>query len=93
MFNHMVMFRFPDDEVAAAVIERLHELADRLPQVEELIVGRDQLHSERSFDVGMLMRFADRETFEAYEVHPVHVEAATWIDDVATEAVAVDWLD
>lgn len=93
MFNHMVVFRFPDDEVAAAVIERLHELADRLPHVEELIVGRDQLHSERSFDVGMLMRFADREAFEAYEVHPVHVEAATWIDDVATEAVAVDWLD
>ena len=93
MFTHMVMFRFPDDEVAAAVIERLHELADTLPQVEELIVGRDQMHSKRSFDVGMLMRFADREAFEAYEAHPVHVEAATWIDDVATEAVAVDWLD
>lgn len=93
MFTHMVMFRFPDDEVAAAVIERLHELADTLPQVEELIVGRDQMRADRSFDVGMLMRFADREAFEAYEAHPVHVEAATWIDDVATEAVAVDWLD
>ena len=93
MFTHMVMFRFPDDEVAAAVIERLHELADTLPQVEELIVGRDQMRADRSFDGGMLMRFADREAFEAYEAHPVHVEAATWIDDVATEAVAVDWLD
>ena len=93
MFNHMVMFRFPDDDTAVAVIDKLHELADTLSQVEELVAGRDQMGSDRSFDVGMLMRFADRDAFEAYNTHPVHVEAATWIDEVATEAIAVDWID
>ena len=57
------------------------------------MAGRDQMGSDRSFDVGMLMRFADRDAFEAYNTHPVHVEAATWIDEVATEAIAVDWID
>lgn len=93
MFTHMVMFTFPDEEVAAAVVDRIRGLADSLPQVQDLVIGCDELRSDRSYDVGMLMRFADREAFEAYNADPVHVEAAAWIDGVAVDAVAVDWTD
>ena len=93
MFHHMVMFTFPDEEVAAAVEELLEGLADALPQVQDLVIGRDELRSARSFDVGMLMTFADREAFESYDADPVHRDAARWIDGVSTAAIAVDWED
>ncbi len=93
MFHHMVMFTFPDEGVAAAVEELLEGLADALPQLQDLVIGRDELRSARSFDVGMLMTFADREAFESYDADPVHRDAARWIDGVATAAIAVDWED
>jgi hypothetical protein len=93
MFTHMVLFRFPDDETAEAVVAKVHDLAAAIADVAELVIGRDEARQARSYDVGLLMRFTDRAAFERYCDHPLHVEAADWIDGVATEAVSVDWDD
>ena len=93
MFNHMVLFRFGDDDTADAVVRRVRELAATIDEVADLVIGRDELGSPRSFDVGMLMRFSHAGAFARYNAHPDHVDAAAWIDGVAAEAVAVDWTD
>jgi hypothetical protein len=91
MFTHMVLFRFPDEATCGAVIARVRALAEEIEEVEDLVVGRDEARSDRSYDVGMVMRFADRAAFDRYNAHPAHVPVAAWIDGVATDAVAVDF--
>ena len=63
----------------AAVIAAGKKFAKEIPQVQHLSVGTP-LASERpavddSFDVGLVMRFANAADLAVYEKHPVHVQA------------------
>ncbi|MEN3943687.1 Dabb family protein [Prosthecobacter sp. SYSU 5D2] len=76
-----------DAKDRAAVIAAGKKFQREIPQVEHLSVGTP-LASERpvvddSFDVGLVMRFANAADLAIYEKHPVHVQA---VNDVLKPA-------
>jgi len=63
----------------AAVITAARKFQAEIPQIQHLSVGTP-VASERpivddSFDVGLVMRFNSKADMDAYEKHPVHVNA------------------
>lgn len=65
-----------NSEATAAVIRTTEELRD-LPGILDLVAGvplaSDRPIVDDSFDVGVVMRFADRTALETYLKHPEHV--------------------
>jgi hypothetical protein len=89
--NHVVFFRFNDatDAIEAAV--KLNALLGVVPTLDDLETGVDELRTDRSWDLCLITRFADKEAMEAYQVHPAHQEVVAWIKARAKAAAAVDW--
>ena len=78
MLLHLVLFKYNpdvDDAARAGHVEALRRLAT-LPGVLELAAGPDVVRSTRSYDTGLLVRFANRAALEAYATHPAHMPAA-----------------
>ncbi len=65
--------------VAAKVVAAAKNFQAEIREIQRLSVGQP-LPSERpvvddSFDVGLVMRFANAQDLSTYEKHPVHVQA------------------
>lgn len=89
--THVVFFKFPNQQLAAEAASKLAALAGVVPTLDAIEVGVDALRTERSWDLCLITRFADREAMDAYQVHPAHQEVVAWIRQHATGAAAVDW--
>jgi len=68
-----------DTQDRAAVVAAAKKFQREIPEIQHLSVGTP-LASERpvvddSFDVGLVMRFANQADLSTYEKHPVHVKA------------------
>ena len=96
MLTHIVIWKYNGDVSDADRIEhvaQLRALADVIPQVRSLAVGRDVLHLDRSYDTGLVATFDDRAGLEAYTVHPTHQEVAAMGRRLAAHAASVDFED
>ncbi|TDU81595.1 stress responsive alpha/beta barrel protein [Prosthecobacter fusiformis] len=70
-----------DAKDRAAVVAAAKKFQAEIPQIQHLSVGQP-LPSDRpvvddSFDVGMVIRFANQADLSVYEKHPVHTQAVT----------------
>lgn len=94
MVTHIVLFKLKGGEresVARQVKEMLEGLRGKVPGLRHLEAGTDVLHSERSYDVGLIARFDSMSDLDAYQVHPEHRKVADYIQGVRESAVAVDF--
>jgi hypothetical protein len=94
MFTHIVFFRMKEatDGTAQMVRDALLSLKGKVPQLRDIEVGIDVVHSERSYDLALVARFDSREDMEAYQVHPEHQKVVEYIRSVTTSSVAVDYV-
>ncbi len=95
MLVHIVCFRYRGDVSEAAREDHRRKLAGlaSLEGIVELKVGADIVHSARSFDTALVVRFADRAALDAYQRNPVHVPIAQHGATLAEQIVAVDFLE
>lgn len=95
MLIHVVCFRYKPDVTEAARDEHRRKLAwlASLEGIVELKVGADVVHSARSFDTGLVVRFRDRAALDAYQQDPRHVPIAQLGVSLAEQIVAVDFPD
>ena len=93
MIRHLVMFQFnePKQEALAQAKEKLEALMGVVPSLRAMEVGLDFIGSERSMDLGIIADFDDEAGLEAYVVHPVHQEVASFIRAHASGSKAVDY--
>lgn len=93
MITHVVCFKLKErnEETAQAVKEKLLSLQGRVPTLLSIEVGVDVLHSERSFDVVLISKFASLADLDAYQVHPYHVEVGQYVRSVSEKSIAVDY--
>jgi len=92
---HIVSFKYKSTVDAAARAEhrdRLRTLA-ALDGVRDLRVGGDIVGSARSFDTGLVMRFADRAGLDAYQKDARHVPVAQYGASLCDQIVSVDFLE
>jgi Stress responsive A/B Barrel Domain len=84
--RHAVVFSLkhePGSDDEAAFLEALRRLAS-VPGVEHFELGRE-VSPKNAFAFGLVMEFADRDGYEAYNGHPEHVRfvAERWDAEVA----------
>jgi hypothetical protein len=93
MLLHLVCFKYKADVIEARRDEhrdRLRTLED-FPGILSLLVGPDVVHSPRSYDTGLAIRFHDRAALDAYQKDERHVPIAQFGASLCDHIVAVDF--
>ncbi|MBQ3878754.1 MAG: Dabb family protein [Oscillospiraceae bacterium] len=94
MIKHIVLFMLKDksEESCRAAAEVLESMRGRVPQVEEMRVGVDFLHSERSCDVILEVVVKDKAALDAYQNDPYHCGTVKpYMHKVRSGSVSADY--
>lgn len=94
MIKHIVLFTLKDksEESCREAAAVLKSMRGRVPQVLEMQVGVDFLHSERSCDVILEVVVQDRAALEAYQNDPYHCQTVKpYMHRVRTGSVSADY--
>ena len=94
MLYHLVLMKFKP-EVERADIDELEKAFEKLPdvivEIQSYEFGRDIVHSERSYDFGLVSLFANIEALNRYREHPEHQKVLARIKKMCADIVAVDF--
>jgi hypothetical protein len=76
MFTHIVFFKLKEPTVQNLkfIEETLLSMNGNIKELKELEVGIDVIKSDRSYDIGIITRFDNKEDYSAYDVNEFHVE-------------------
>jgi hypothetical protein len=92
MFTHIVFFKLKNKEQVPEARDILLSMAGKIPELKELEVGVDVLHTERSYDLALVTRFDSLEDMNTYQVHEYHVnEVLQYIKPMIESSKAVDY--
>ncbi len=98
MLKHIVMWRLMENacghtrEENMDIIQKgLTALVGVVPNLLSLEMGRDVIHSDMSYDMVLICTFPDEAAMLAYKVHPQHVKVASYIKEVRSERVVIDY--
>lgn len=92
MVRHIVFFRFEDPKVNIPIVrDSLYALRDKIPQIQNMQIGEDFMHSPRSSDMVLIVDFKNREDLEIYDKNPDHAQARVYIHAHRTESRTVDF--
>lgn len=95
MLQHYVFIRYVAGTTDAHVegfCRRMLALPARIPDIEQLEIGRDILRDARSWDVLLIMRFASVEALRQYQQHPEHQQVMAFNQPAVAEIGSVDFL-
>jgi hypothetical protein len=93
MVIHTFLFRWKPDVTAVEkqrALEGIQALQGQIPGLLEVYVGHNFSRRSQGYEFGGVMKFTNRETFAAYNDHPVHQELLTWLMPLI-EPVEVDF--
>ena len=91
--KHVICIKLIDnsEEHTNKVRELLLSMKGRVPMLEDIWVGTDFLHSERSFDVVMVADLTDKSVLDAYQNDPYHAGVVkAYLSTAAEKIIAVD---
>ncbi|NCA67937.1 MAG: Dabb family protein [Clostridia bacterium] len=94
MIKHIVLFKLknPDEANIAAAKEKLMSMQNRVEEIMDIEVGVDFLHSERSYDIALIVLLKDRDALNAYQTNPYHCgEVRVYMRSVAASSVTADY--
>jgi hypothetical protein len=94
MINHIVLLKFKPG-VKQSDIEDLEKHMDNLPnsivEIHSYEFGRDVVHSDRSYDFGLIALFANTEALSRYQVHPDHLVVLEKVKNMCNSIITVDF--
>lgn len=97
MIRHIVAFKLsatdPERKAsdAAGLRDRLEPLAGEIPGVLSLTVRPDLGLVGTHFDVVLVSEHTDNAALEAYQAHPAHQAALSWVNTVTSDKAVVDY--
>ena len=97
MVKHIVLWNFNDDltiderKTAGEQLKvSLESLKDQIEGVELLEVRINNMSGSNK-DIALISEFTSLEALNAYQVHPLHVEAGQYVKKVTKERVCFDY--
>jgi hypothetical protein len=93
MYIHMFAFRTKATVTAAEkerMVSEIRALKAQIPEVLESWVGRNESPRGQGYELGGVMKFASKESFERYEPHPAHQKLVSWLAPLI-EPVEIDF--
>lgn len=93
MLRHIVMFKIKDEykQDIPDIVKGFYTMSGKIDGLISLEAGQDFLGSERSYDIALTTVFRDRESFDAYQTHPVHMPIKKRMHEVRSGSVACDY--
>lgn len=98
MLKHIVMWRFKDsfegktkEEMMEQQRTDLLKLPEKIDWIRSMQIGKDILHSEKSYDMALVMDFDNMDDMVRYREFPDHVVISTRMKDYVTDRVVVDY--
>lgn len=94
MLVHIVAWKYKPEtteDVRESHRAKLKALTGLIPGIQGFDVGEDILKLDRSYDTGLVARYADRKSLDEYSVHPAHQEVAGMGKKIAEHVVSVDF--
>ena len=95
MLTHIVCWKYKSkttQEQKDIHLAKLKSLPNVFPNIISFNIGFDVLHLERSFDLGLVATYADRDALDAYTIHPEHQTVAAFGKEIAEKTVSVDFI-
>jgi hypothetical protein len=95
--RHIVLWKLAAEDAdtralhAEQIAERLHTLPPVIAEIRRLEIGANVAYPQTNWDLALVVDFDDVEGLEAYQVHPAHVEVATFVRSVVAERASVDY--
>ena len=96
MLQHYVFIKYrpgTSDEHIAEFARRTLALKGMIPEIQHVEIGRDILHEARSWDLVLIMRFADVEALQRYQPHPEHMKVKAFNTPQVEAVAAVDFAE
>lgn len=98
MIKHIVVWRLRDEALGVGKAENvirakagLESLREVVPGLLHLEVGVDIKAAHDSWDLVIYSEFADRDSLDAYQVHPDHVAVAQLMGELRELRAAIDY--
>lgn len=98
MIKHIVVWRLKEEALGASRAENVNRakvaiesLRGVVPGLLHLEVGVDIKAAHDPWDLVIYSEFADRESLDAYQVHPDHVAVARLIGELRELRAAIDY--
>lgn len=79
-----------DEEQRAKIVLAIKKLQHEIPEVLETWVGRNDSPRGQGYELGGVMKFADKAACERYGAHPVHQKLLAWLMPLI-EPIEVDF--
>ncbi len=95
MIKHIVCFKLknPTEEECSKAAEVLLSMKGRVPEIKDIEVGCDFLHSSRSYDLILQVTLDDEEALNRYQNDPYHCSVVKkHMHAVRETSVAVDYV-
>lgn len=92
MIKHLALFKLKDRAFAEKTRDMLLSMKDVVEQIREIEVGIDYAHTERSFDIALMVIVDDEDALLGYAEHPYHVDVVKkYVQSVSEKSVIVDY--
>jgi hypothetical protein len=82
MYIHVFAFRWRSgvtEDQKQRVISEIRQLQGQIPGLLETYVGKNISPRGQGYELGGVMKFADRASLDAYGPHPVHQALVSWL--------------
>ena len=92
MIKHVVCFKLKEGEDVDFAVNLLLSMKGKVDEIIDMEVGKDFLHSQRSYDIILIVTLKDREALDSYQSNEYHCEVIkTHMHKVRESSVAVDY--
>ncbi len=92
MIKHIVCFKMQKEETIDKAIEILSSMKGKVPQIVEIEVGKDFLHSARSYDIILQVTLKNKEDLDAYQKDTYHCDVVkTYMHANVASSIAIDY--
>ena len=92
MIKHIVFTKFENPAENVPVAQALlGALPEQIPEIVSLETGEDVLHSDRSYDMALIITFHSLDDLHIYDQHPEHAKVRAYIRAHRTASATVDF--
>lgn len=95
MVEHIVIFKFNETtsvEQQTEAIGKLKNLKNEISGIADIQAGLNFSDRSQGFQVGLTVRFEDKQALEAYGPHEKHQEAVSYLKEIGlSDIVVVDF--
>ncbi|MFG6147629.1 Dabb family protein [Halobacillus sp. B23F22_1] len=95
MIEHIVLVKFSQEtttEQKQELIRRTLRLKNIIPGIVDIQQGINFSNRSQGYEVGLTVRFKDRDSLENYGPHPAHQEIVSYLKNIGLEdSIIVDF--